>query len=300
MSVDRNLVERIAAALVVDASLVEKDWYAMRLVAVVAAVTHPKIQLVFAGAKAYGLIERFSEDLDFKVHLLDAIKQKERSSYREQIINAITAHSNVWSIDRDAIQIANNSKHFQLPVAYAPTFTQAKVLRPHIKLEVTFEPPTTPFETRSLQSFVAQANQQEPEVTSIACISPLETAADKLSALTWRVLARDRSQPNDDPTLVRHLHDLVALEETMNEADNFVPLVLQCLSKDVARDKKTGAENLSPVERVQSMVKVLQTDTEYEQEYEQFVLGMSYAADEDRPTFQDALQVVERLRKKIT
>ena len=39
-----------------------------------------------------------------------------------------------------------------------------------------------------LWSFVAQARNEEPEVARVACVAPAETAADKLSALTWRVL----------------------------------------------------------------------------------------------------------------
>ncbi|HKJ97998.1 MAG TPA: hypothetical protein VJ959_03685 [Desulfotignum sp.] len=45
----------------------------------------------------------------------------------------------------------------------------------------------------------------------IGCVSVIETAGDKLSALTWRILVRDKADEKDDPTMIRHLHDLVAL-----------------------------------------------------------------------------------------
>jgi predicted nucleotidyltransferase component of viral defense system len=43
------LIEAIAAELVVDASLVEKDWYAIRIIAAIAKVQHSTMRLVFSG-----------------------------------------------------------------------------------------------------------------------------------------------------------------------------------------------------------------------------------------------------------
>jgi predicted nucleotidyltransferase component of viral defense system len=74
LSTQLNLdtVELIAADLGVDASFVEKDWYAMRIIAAMIGVTS-NMRLVFSGgtslSKGFGLIQRFSEDLDFKVVL---------------------------------------------------------------------------------------------------------------------------------------------------------------------------------------------------------------------------------------
>jgi hypothetical protein len=58
--------------------------------------------------------------------------------------------------------------------------------------------------------------RSSPWATAIArdaafpCVDPVETADDKLSALAWRVPARDRTRADDDPTIIRHLHDLAA------------------------------------------------------------------------------------------
>src|SRR3546814_17466275 len=82
-------------------------------------------------------------------------------------------------------------------------------------------------EGRSLQSFVAQAQRASPEVEGILCIAPVETAAEKLSALTWRVLSRQRGEEGDDPRLIRHLHDLAALEDMVREHSEFPRLVEQ-------------------------------------------------------------------------
>jgi hypothetical protein len=62
---------------------------------------------------------------------------------------------------------------------------------------------------KTVISFVAEAYGREPELPKIACSSVLETAAEKLVALTWRAgseLAGLRQER--DPTLVRHIYDL--------------------------------------------------------------------------------------------
>jgi hypothetical protein len=43
------------------------------------------------------------------------------------------------------------------------------------------------------------------------------------------------------------------------------------------------------------MLQALRTDPLYEEEYDRFVLGMSYAKDDERPDFQRSLEVVSRL-----
>ena len=63
MSINAELIEAIAAELVVDASLVEKDWYAIRIIAAISRVKYPTMRLIFSAgtslAKGYGLIQRF-------------------------------------------------------------------------------------------------------------------------------------------------------------------------------------------------------------------------------------------------
>jgi predicted nucleotidyltransferase component of viral defense system len=67
VSINPGLIEAIAAELVVDASLVEKDWHAIRIIAAISRVKHPTMRLVFSGgtslAKGCGLIQTKRVDL---------------------------------------------------------------------------------------------------------------------------------------------------------------------------------------------------------------------------------------------
>ena len=98
---DQELLQAIAAELGVDPSFVEKDWHAMRLANIVNGVRQGDLRPVFCGgtslSKGYGLIQRFSEDLDFKLLLPEAgIERAVRRRYRTALIEAVPGQ---WRLD---------------------------------------------------------------------------------------------------------------------------------------------------------------------------------------------------------
>lgn len=272
----------------------------MRLVAHLARIELDGTRLAFSGgtslSKGYGLIQRFSEDLDFKVLLPKGnIARAARRAYRDAFVSAIRG-AGQWALPETNITVGNESRFFRCDIQYPVLFDLAPALRPNIKLEVSFVSPALPVETRSLRSFVAQARQEEPEVPSIACIVPAETAADKLSALTWRVLARSRSDEKDDPTLVRHLYDLAALESHAARDGRFPTLLGELLVADANRGRPSPEIlAMSPTQRLMAALETLASDSEYPAEYERYVRAMSYADDGRTPSFDVALAAARRL-----
>lgn len=303
-SPDPEFVQLIAADLGVDASFIEKDWYAMRIIATLTTVNTSGMRLVFSGgtslSKGFGLIQRFSEDLDFKVILPETgFNRNECRNYRRQLVDAIRKGSSEWSLSDDDIQSYNEGRFFNCQIAYQRRFVSVTALRPHIKLEVIFKPPALPVEEKPLQSFIAQAMRQPPEVSAIACVSPIETAADKLSALTWRVLSRQRGNKQDDPTLIRHLHDLTTLENFITAYQDFPNLVVTLLEEDAERDKDLNLSAIPPIERLLLMLQYLEEDAVYAEEYERFVTGMSYAAEDERSSFSQAMDTAHHIVSRI-
>jgi Tn3 transposase DDE domain/Nucleotidyl transferase AbiEii toxin, Type IV TA system len=88
---------------------------------------------------------------------------------------------------------SNESRFFLADLAYEAEFGAGQGLRPHIRVEMSFQPPALPPTPRPIQSLIAAARGEPAEVASFRSVDPVETAADKLSALAWRVLARDRN-----------------------------------------------------------------------------------------------------------
>ena len=87
-------------------------------------------------------------------------------------------------------------------------------LRPDICIEVSFRAPAVSQIARPIRFLIAAA-REPAEVAAFPCIDVVETAADKLSSLAGRVRVRRRGEPKDDPTIIRRLHDLAALEATV-------------------------------------------------------------------------------------
>ena len=277
----------------------------MRMIAAIADVRHGELRPVFSGgtslSKGYGLIQRFSEDLDFKLLSPEAdIGRSLRRSYRAAVIDAIRA-DDAWTIGDGDVLAGNESRFFRCEVGYPSSLAPAYPLRAGIRVEVTLAAPKLPPEERSLRSLVAEARREDPEVARIACVSPAETAADKLSALTWRALSRCRGGEGDDDMLVRHLHDLASLEAHAMEHRRFPEVTRRLFDTDASRaGLPSGFVEMAPVERVAVALKVLAADPEYKNEYERFVSAMCYGNENDTPAFASALETFRRLGRLLS
>jgi hypothetical protein len=129
-------------------------------------------------------------------------------------------------------------------------------------------------------------------------VDPVETAADKLSALAWRVLVRDRTSPRDDPTIIRHLHDLAALERHVSPAPRFAELVFTAAAGDAGRGGETATGG-DPAETFAKMLRRLETDPLWAREYEEFVRQVSFAGAGEDTEFIDALAACTRLVRAV-
>ena len=191
------------------------------------------------------------------------------------------------------VRARDSSNFFAADLAYTSEFPAGPGLRPHIRVEMSFGAPTLPPVQRPIQSLVGLAQQQPPEIAAFACIDPVETAADKLSALAWRVCTRQRGSENDDATIIRHLHDLAALEHMVITAPAFKDLVLQAAAADTGRGG--GAAPAMAAERFAAMMQMLLSDKLWAQEYDSYVHQVSFARPDEFIDFDPALDAVARL-----
>ena len=96
-------------------------------------------------SKGWGLIKRFSEDIDFKVAMPPASRNKarnERSAYRERILAALTDAG--FTLDRRTGSSAMKTSFFSADFFYPSLFVTGPGLRPHIRVEMILKPPTLP------------------------------------------------------------------------------------------------------------------------------------------------------------
>jgi hypothetical protein len=295
---DRRLVEEVAFRLRTDPGLIEKDWHVTQALGVLAGFDHGGIVPAFGGgtslSKAWGLIQRFSEDIDFKVALPEMsgnAARRERSAYRERIVDALTRAGFVLTGD---VTKADESRFFSAEFLFPTLFDTSRGLRPHIKVEMTLTAPALPASMRPLGSLISRTLGQTPEVAAFPCIAPVETASDKMSALAWRVQARRRGSDRDDPTLIRHLHDLAALKTEAMASPEFTRLVRAAIVNDAGRGGEATAST-DPAQLLSAMLDTLQKDPLWASEYENFVDAVSFAAPGEELGFAAALDATRDL-----
>jgi hypothetical protein len=271
----------------------------VRAIGVISQIDHAGMTPAFSGgtslSKGWELIKRFSEDIDFKVGEPTASSasraRRERTAYRHRVLEALSS-AGFELVEKP--DVGNESRFFSADLAYGAEFGAGQGLRPHIRVEMTFQAPALTPVARPIRSLIAMAQRQPPEVAAFPCVDPVETAADKLSALAWRVHARDRARPDDDPTIIRHLHDLAALERHVASAPRLPMLVLAAAAADVGRGG--GAEiSADPAVMFAEMLRRLETDPLWAREYEDFVRQVSFAGPGEAIHFGDAVSATSRL-----
>ena len=153
-----------------------------------------------------------------------------------------------------------------------------------------FDEENLSYEPRKIQSFVSQYSNDKYE-TTINCIKPFNTAADKFNALSWRVYNKE----NTDYTLLRHLHDLYAIRSYISDYEAFKERVIRNFeTKDKPRLHNPDIQfnNI-----VSSTIELLEANKQFRKGYEEYVEVMSYAKVENRVKFSNALEYYKRLSK---
>jgi hypothetical protein len=106
------------------------------------------------------------------------------------------------------------------------------------------------------------------------------------------VHARRRGSDDDDPTIIRHLHDLAALKETVTTSGDFPRLVRKAMSDDTGRGGEATASS-DPATLFAGMLERLSADPLWAAEYQDHVGQVSFAAPGELIDFDRALAAVK-------
>lgn len=260
---------------------------------------------IFSGGtsllKGHGLIKRFSEDIDFKLTLSEAFLAKSQGQRKKTLSRFKYALADAWKaagFTNLKVEAGSGNGFIKVEMDYPSVLGGHDALRPHILAELSAKPPRLAPHECDLTSFVAKFRGDAAEVPSVPCVDPVETAADKLSAFAWRVIARDRGGKKDDSTIIRHVHDLAVLETIVAEDGQFGTLLEEILTADTRRGGGAVAE-LPPKERLAEMLARLTADEQYESDYRRFVEAMAFAEPNEIPAYDGAVQALQRLTERL-
>ena len=294
---------RLADRFEINPVFLEKDWYTQNVLGVIAKFESDEFQPIFSGgtslSKGYGLIQRFSEDVDFRVRpLKEKLTRSYRSDYQDRLVEAILASSSDLQLVREVYK-RDRSTFLKCQIAYPSQFADTNTVRSHIQVELTFEPPQLEPEIRPLSSLVNQFTQQPPEIAGMACLNLAETAADKIAALSWRVVSKEPDSERYDPRIIRHLYDLSYLSPEIINNPNWFKLSLETISNDLkTRDRSLASQIDSPQELLNQLVAKLGINQLYREHYREFVGDFTYG---ESLSFDEAINslrnLIDRLNK---
>ena len=281
-----------------DIGVVEKDWHVVKALAVIAAIDATPLRLVFGGgtalSRAHRLIRRMSEDIDLKI----IAKEKPSRGALRQLREAVAGCLRIAGFHfnpGDHITSENQSRHITFRLPYTPRGETS--LRAEIKIELHVGPLHGETVDLPVRSFVAEALQRAPEITHIACVPVLQTAAEKFVALTRRVAAEcDLAESKRDSTLVRHIYDLHVVRGHYNAADA-ATLAREIMPHDAKTFAgKSSAYGKNPVAETQKAITALQSDAYYARRFTEFQGTMVYG---ERVEYDVCLATVKDLARRI-
>lgn len=297
---DRELIEAAAIEYSIEAGLIEKEWHAINALAVGLNVAVPGVQPVFCGgtslSAAFALTARFSEDVDLKLLPSTELPPEQMPARVRAFRDELEAAMRKAGYTPVAAYAKTNEEfnYHRLGFQYRPAFPPSSTMRDHIQIEITpYDGEQNPV-LKDVRTAVTRATKGVPDLERVACVDLLDTASDKLSALTWRVRSRRRGTSNDDPRIIRHLYDLWALAPHVTAAPGVRRLCISKLQKDAKRARHgTPIDPAFAVDDAKEGAKRLRQDKLYKREYDNFMRDMVYQT--DRPTFAKALTRLDEI-----
>lgn len=262
-------------------AVIEKDLLITDVLRSLVASDTGEIQMVLCGgtclSKAQGLIERMSEDIDFKLVLPQGLSRSARSRLLSQFKKRSTAifEDAGFSVPAEQIIARDENNYVSLNLHYTSRFAPVASLRAEIKVELNARPPRLPTAPLPIASMLDVLIQAPKTDLQMECIGVAETLAEKvLSFLRRTAEARaGRNRADYDDRLVRHLYDVRAIargcEGLVLPHEHFAAMV----AGDAAQFRNQYPEfSEDPMGQMRRVLDVLHHDADiFERDYLRFV-----------------------------
>lgn len=298
-------------ALEKDAHILE----AMRAVDKAAAAS--PFRLIFCGgtclSKAYGIIDRMSEDVDFKLVASDAFATLSGAKRREAL--GAFAKEAVLALEaagfgEGAIQRTSrdSNTYTRLDVEYESAFSKPAALRSKLLIELNEGPlhlAPSRLPVGPLLEQLAFGAYKAP--FTVECVDLREALAEKLVSFPRRLaMLMARSVDPDaalmdpaswDPALVRHLYDAKHVLDAHPEfrgAKSFGSLVETVVRKDMADfESQHPSFAQAPAMELGLAMKFAKANPRIAEQFDAFVRDMSYAPEGTAPAFSECFEAFD-------
>jgi Nucleotidyl transferase AbiEii toxin, Type IV TA system len=182
-------------------------------------------------------------------------------------------------------------------IPYEPVSEGNGALRPEIQIETAVFPLRRETVERAVSSFIAEGGARPAEIPSVPCTSIVETAAEKLVALTRRAGAELAGlRDARDTTLVRHLYDLHMIRDHYDAAE-VAALALEIMKADAKiHSRDFPAYAADPLAETLKAMDGIAANADYAADYAAFSRGMVYGETAD---FTTAIATLKELSKHL-
>ena len=239
----RDIISIVSERKNVTTDIVEKDYYVTMILYL---LSQKEIEVIFKGgtslSKAYGVIDRFSEDIDitFKEHLGESRRKKLKYNILKPIAEDLEIEIKNWK----DIESDKNYNYYDFYYNSVSDNSNFSGLSPFVKLETALMSYSFPTERRQISNYIYDTlKNEEPELIKKYNLIPFEmsvqclnrTLADKIFAVCDYYL-QGKAQRNS-----RHLYDIFKLLNYVEIDEEFVELMMK-----VREHRKTVGEKIAP------------------------------------------------------
>ena len=298
-------IQVVSKVLGLSEKIVEKDIYVTKLIHALADLNNPYYKLVFQGgtclSKAYDLVPRMSEDWDFRIQSVDELndlsREKQRETlkvFRTEIFEKLKAAG--FRFNESDMRVSNEGKFISLRIEYLSNYHDISILKPFLAVDFFLAKVQAAVDTLPITTLIKKilgSQVSHPEL-SIDCISVVETAAEKWVALTRRIATIKHRGYYNDPTLVRHLYDLLKINQSEKLDKMFVKLVNQIIEIERKKFKTHNVEYFkNPAQEIEDALKELSDNRAWWENWSRFVEEMVF--ENDPPSYEEALSNFKQL-----
>jgi len=264
-------------------AFIEKDYHALKILRELAE-KDKEHRFIFSGgtslSKGYHIIQRFSEDLDFKI-CGASLNRKQMKEIRDEFRSYLTPVQGLQLIKKET---HDGGRKETIYLYYDSIYPPSSALRSELKIELFFEPYAIDFEMKNIASYSYPINGEKD--ARVPCNLPINTMADKFVALSCR-LAKD---PFED-RVTRHLYDLFELNRFLSIENNtlkndFIHKVINIFN---IKDKKQHKDFDTFEKFLSNAIDRLNNDVKLEDDYNIFTDSMSFMPDDKRISYKDTV-----------
>jgi predicted nucleotidyltransferase component of viral defense system len=291
----------------------EKDYMVTDALVAITKINNPDFELVFCGgtclSKAYGLLNRVSEDVDIKANpkaegpFTKSLIKSKMSLLKKDIELALNEFGFKSAfITKDG---KDGNQFIEFEIQYDAHFEVSQGMRAHLKLEISYSPLRLPKQDKNITLlFDSLAKTITGPSISIACVDLKEALAEKLITFPRRLaLSMGKADEKLDGALVRHLYDVYQI--TLKNPDilnSHLPLLTSLVNQVIEQDSKDFAYQHpafinDAFGEINKAMQFALSSSDTKGTYDKFIEMMVY--EKNAPSFEEAFSRFSEILKKV-